>query len=514
MSLLTQVNIGQSSLKTTSVEEERIVSKTVATDDMIKVIINVTAPSTHDLPASTAIIIKLSDIAPNLPVSIDPFGMNTPESSDDIKWNAAYVTYNGELIPSQVDDIDGTTGYSENDELLFALPEAASLAVDQSAQFTVYFSPSDLNLPPPYFPEVCSITPYAKLDELDDLYPDMIDPNNGAYYLENEIVRAVPLVSSAWSSGAMYELSLLDNEGESRFDIIKQKFPFPSEIWKWSRFSRIEEFTSQNQYATRPYPGKLINLVPGPIRGRITIQSTQPYVMGAFGGPTISFDILGLFTYDIYVNQSYLDYSLDITGPEAGSHSVLPLEYQNREWGGGRPGTYYKGIYVPGYTEDEGFGEGWVMRAPDDTDIHSIDTSDFSSPWYLEALLEGTTITPPSWAQPDDVHLGYGFIFDDTGFSNITWSASTEGVKNFYSGAQLPLNTRYHPFDVDILNGQDKIGYMGDKYDEYLRPDPILSFNSSIISVTDIPFDYLFVSEPEVDLDFDNYILQIENITA
>ncbi|MHA2388403.1 MAG: hypothetical protein ACXACW_06740, partial [Candidatus Hodarchaeales archaeon] len=514
LSLLTQVNIGQSKQKTASVLEERILSKTVATDEMIKVNITVTAPSTHDLPASTAIIIKLTEIAPNLPVSIDPFGMNTPESSDDIKWNAAYVTYNGVLIPSQVDDVDGTTGFSENDELLFALPEAAALAVDQSAIFTVYFSPLDLNLPPPYFPEVCSLTPYARLDELHKLYPDMIDPNNGAYYLENEILRAVPLISSAWSSGAMYELSLLDDEGESRFDIIKQKFPFPSEIWKWSRFSRIEEFTSQNQYATRPYPGKLINLIPGPIRARITIQSTQPYVKGIFGGPTQNIDIFGLFTYDLYVNQSYLDYSLDITGPDAGSHSILPLEYQNREWGGGRPGTYYKGIYIPGYTEDEGFGEGWVMRAPDDTDIHTIDSSDFGSPWYIEGLLEGTTITPPSWEQPDDDKLGYGFIFDDAGFGNITWSASTEGIKNFYSGAQLPLHTRYHPFDVDILQGQDKIAYMGDRYDEYLRPDPILGFNSSIISVTDIPFEYLFVSEPEVALDFDNYILQIENITA
>ncbi len=513
-SLLTQVNIGQSRPKSVSMAEERIFPKTVQTDEMIKVDINVTAPGTHALPASTAIIIKLNDIAPNLPVSIDPFGMNTSESSDDIKWDAAYVTYNGELIPSQVDDVDGITGFSENDELLFTLPDEVDLAIGQTASFTVYFSPLDLDLPPPYFPEVCSITPYPKLDEIDDLYPDMIDPNNGAYYIENEIIQGAVLISAAWSSGAIYEISLLDEFGESRFDIIKQKFPYPSEIWKWSRFARIEEFTSQNQYATRPYPGKLIDLIPGPIRARVTIQSTQPYVKGVFGGPTKTEEIFGLFTYDLYVNQPFLDYSMDITGPEAGSFSVLPLEYQNREWGGGRPGTFYKGIYVPGYTQDEGYGQGWVMRAPDDTNIHHIDSGDFSSPWYIEALLEGTTITPPQWEQPDDDKLGYGFIFDETGFGNITWSASTEGVKNFYSGAQLPLKTRYHPFDVDILQGQDKIEFMHDKYDEYLRPDPTFSFNSSIISVTDIPFDYLFVSAPHVDLDFDNYIMQIENITA
>ncbi len=505
LSLLTQVNIGQSEPKTASVIEERILSKTVATDEMIKVNINVTAPSTHDLPASTAIIIKLTEIAPNLPVSIDPFGMNTPESSDDIKWNAAYVTHNGSLIPSQVDDVDGITGFSENDELLFALPEAVALTAGQSDIFTVYFSPLDLDLPPPYFPEVCSIIVYPKLEAIDALHSDMVDTNDGAFYIGNGLVQGAVLVAAAWSSGCVYEISLLDDQGESRFDIIKQKFPEEGQKWKWARFARFEQFTSQNQYATRPYPGKLIEMIPGPIRARITVQSTQPYTRGEFGGPVTKFDLFGLFTYDVYVNQPYLDYSMDITGPSAGSYSELELEYQNREWGGGRVGTFYKEIYVPGI--------GWVMRGPDDTDIHSIDASSFDSPWYLEAL-NGKTIIPPQWEEPNDDELGFGFIFDDIGFSNITWSASTEGVKNLYHAAQFPFNTRYHPFDIDTLGGQDKIAFMEDRYVDYLRPDPILTFNSSIISVADIPFEYLFVSEPEVDLDFDNYILQIENITA
>ena len=184
MSLLTQVNIGQSESNFSPIAEKRIVSKTVATDEMIKVNINVTAPGTHDLPEFTVIIIKLNEIASNLPVSIDPFGMNTPESTDDIKWNAAYVTYEGSLIPSQVDDVDGITGLSENDELLFALPESVNLAIGQTAQFIVYFSPLDLDLPPPYFPEVCSLIVYPKLKAIDDLHSDMIDPKDGAktYY--------------------------------------------------------------------------------------------------------------------------------------------------------------------------------------------------------------------------------------------------------------------------------------------------------------------------------------------
>ncbi len=489
-------------------------SSRIAENVLYNTTLTVTAPLGYSMLESTPIILNLSLLASALPPSVDPFGLDTPDSSDDIKWNAAFVTYEDSLIPSQVDDVDTIPGYSEKDELLFALPDSVNLASGESSSFSIYFSQKDLNLPPPYFPEVCSITPYSKLEEIDDLWPELIDPDDGAYYIGNEIVQGAVLRSAAWSSGAIYELSLLDDQGESRFDIIKEKFPFPSEIWKWSRFARIEEFTSQNQYATHPYPGKLINLIPGPIRARITVQSTQPYTFNKYGEPGDQLDIYGVYTYSVYANQTYFDYSIDITGSEANTSSVLPLEYQNREWGGGRPGTYYKGIYVPGYTEDEGYGEGWVMRAPEDIDMHSIDTSDFSSPWYLEALLEGTTITPSSWEQPDDDKLGYGFIFEDRGFNNISWSASTEGVKNLYHGAQFPLKTRYHPFDADVLGGQDKIAFMEDRYDEFIKPRPTLTFSSSIISVAELPFDSLLISTPKASLDFDNHLLDVENITA
>ena len=79
MTLLTQVNIGQTRPSFSQIREEKISYKTVATDEMIEVNITVTAPATHDLPEYTAIIVKLTEIASNLPVSIDPFGMSTPE---------------------------------------------------------------------------------------------------------------------------------------------------------------------------------------------------------------------------------------------------------------------------------------------------------------------------------------------------------------------------------------------------------------------------------------------------
>jgi hypothetical protein len=503
-----QFNTSKTQLLHSSPKKISNFNSMAALDQMVKVDINVTAPNGYDLPTTTPIIIKLSEIAANLPISIDPFGMVTPEDSDDIKWDAAYVTYGGSLIPSQVDDVDNFNSYTEDDELVFALPESVSLTSGESASFSVYFGMKDLNLPAPYFPEVCTLTIYPDIKKVNDIYPDMLGFKDGVYYIGNGIMRAAVLKAAAWSTGGMYHLDLLDEQGESRWDIIKQKFPYPSEIWKWSRFALIDQFAAQVQFASK-YPGKVVKMITGPVRARITIQSTQPYVSGAFGDSLTQLDgVLGLFTYDLFANQTYLDYSLDITGAKAGSYDELPINFQNREWGGGRVGTLYKGIYVP--------GTGWKIRAPDDTDIHKVTSAGFSSPWYLEALYpEGETVRPPSWNEPDeDPYKGYGFIFDDTGFTNITWDASSEDVATWYDAAQFPLNARYHPFDKAVLDGQDKVDYMEDKYLEWVKPAISFDFNSSIIPITEIPFDYIFASAADTSLDIDAEILQIENVTA
>lgn len=488
--------------------EDQISRKISATNELVKVDIKVTAPTGPDLEALTPIIVPLSAIADQLPSSVDPFGLNESTGDDDVKWDAAYVTYEGNLIPSQVDDVDDVFGFSEEDELVFALPESVTLASGESASFSVYFSLKDMDLPPPYFPEVCTFSVYPDIREINLLWPDMLGKGDGVYDIENGLLRASVLKAAAWSTGGLYHVQLLNETGGSRWDIIKQKFPLGSEIWKWSRFSLIDQFAAQNQFADRPYPGSLVKTISGPVRARIVVQSTQPYVSGEWGGGTKTIDnLFGLFTYELFANQTYLDYTLELTGPKASEYPEIAIELQNREWGGGRPGTLYKGIYVP--------GTGWVDRAPDDTNIHKVEKSGFTSSWYLEALMEGTTVRPEQWHEPEeDPYRGYGFIFDGTGFSNITWDASSEEVATWFDAAQFPLRTRYHPFDKIILDGQDKFQFMQNKYEEWTRTKPLLTTNSSLVDISQLPFEFLFVNPPDITFDLDNATVQIENITA
>ena len=86
---------------------------------LFNITLQVTAPTGHSIPGFTPIVINLSVLADAFPSSADPFGTNTEDASDDIKWTAAYVMYDNSLIPSQVDNRDGQTGYTSGDELIF-----------------------------------------------------------------------------------------------------------------------------------------------------------------------------------------------------------------------------------------------------------------------------------------------------------------------------------------------------------------------------------------------------------
>ena len=507
-SLLIQLNTPLRQSISISTSEEWDTTRKVTQEQMVKVDIKITAPTGPSMQGNTPIIIKLSDIAENVPAGIDAFGENTTTASDDLKWNAAYVTYSDSLIPSQVDDIDGIPGFSENDELVFGLPETVNLDSGDNASFSVFLSNKALDLPPPYFPEVCTLYIYPKIDMVNTMWPNMLGPGDGAYYIENEIIQACAIPEAAWSSGGLYELSILDEEGNSQWDIIKQKFRAPPdnrwEVWKWSRFALIEQFASRNQFAST-FPARVTQMITGPVRARIQMQSTQNYGKDKTVWGLIP-DVFGLMTYDLFAGQAYLDYTLETVGPKASEYPELWIMYSNREWGG-RPGSPYKGIYVPG-TE-------WVDRNPNDIEIHSVEKSGFSAPWYLEGLQEGQTISGgETFIGPNDDKLGYGFVFDDTGFVNITWDAISEEVKSMYNAAQFPFRTRYYPYDISILGEQKPIDYMENKYQEWSRPEPEFQINSSLVSITGIPFDHIFVSKPDIDFDNDTELLHIANISA
>ncbi|UCE12997.1 MAG: hypothetical protein JSV04_12495 [Candidatus Heimdallarchaeota archaeon] len=472
--------------------------KTTQTE-IYKTEIEVTAPSGYSLKEKTPIIIKLSTLAEAFPASSDPFGKNTVDTSDDVKWPAAYVTYGDDLIPSQVDDVDNQIGYSEDDELLFQLPESLELASGESATFSAYFGTQETNLPEPLFSEDCTVYEYTKYAEVKKNFgADMLKE---AYYIDNRKIQAAALVDSAWSSGGLYELSVLDEQGNSQWDAIKQRFDSSWESWKWARFATVEQFIELNDKAgTNNFfiPDSQRSIIRGPVRARITMQSIPPYgkassVWGTKPG------VFGLVTYDLYANLPYLDYTLDITGPNAAENPTLIIELQNREKAAGGSYSPYKSIYVP--------GKGWRPRNPDDLDDHAILSSEFLESWYLEKLAPGETMFPE---EPNADKLGYGTIFDITGLTNITYRKGSEELKLKYDACNFPLHARYFPLDASIT--EDAIAFMEEQYLEWSRPSP--EFDVTITSVTELPFEYVGVTRPEILYDNDTALLQIENVTA
>lgn len=468
--------------------------------DILKIDIQVTAPNGYSMQGNTPIILKLSTIAAQLPGGYDAFGDTTPaDSTDNIKWTGSYVTYENDIIPSQVDDIDSTIGYSADDEFLFQLPSDVSLASGESTDFALYIGTEELNLPEPIFPETCPIYDYPELKEVQQRFPDMLGT---VYNLDNGKIRVSALVDAAWSSGGMYHLALTDELGENTWDAIKQGFLEDWEAWKWARFATVEQFIELNDAAGSnpfylPDPSRT-SLISGPVRCRIQMRSTPPYGKAASSWGTIP-NLYGLVTYNLFANLPYVDYILDTTGSAKDEHPTLIIELQNREFNPGGYGSPYKGLYFPGY--------GWQDRSPDDLDTHIATSSDFTDPWYIEKLPPGE-IMNPDWADSDK--LGVGIIFNDAGLSNITWKRGSESVNLVYDAAEIPLHARYLPYDVTVTD--DAISYMEAAYEEWLRPDPDFSF--SVSTVNELPFEAIFVSRPDVYYDNNTNLIQIENITA
>jgi len=222
--MVIQINIVPISSKDSTIHDFNKKIQKTRQDDILKAEINITAPLGFPLYNKTPIIIHLKDLATNMIGGVDVFGNETGDVSDDVKWDALYVVYGDDLLPSQVDDIDNQPGYSENDELIFQLPDNLNIASGDQATFTIFFGTNANDLPAPYFPEVCKIYDYPRQPEIELEYgPEMVQES---YNIENGILRATALVEAAWSSGGIYELDLLDESGNSRFNFIKQKYQF------------------------------------------------------------------------------------------------------------------------------------------------------------------------------------------------------------------------------------------------------------------------------------------------
>jgi len=448
-----------------------------------KVDLQITAPTGSSIPKFTPIVINLSTLAQEFPSSADPFGLDTPETADDIKWQSSYVIFNDTLIPSQVDDLDNQVGYSASDELVFQFPEDLELASEESATFSIYLGNLEADLPVPAFEEKCIIYEYPKIDLVTQYFgPEML---HEAYYLESNWIQMCALVDSAWSSGGMYELSILNESGQSQWDAVKRRRQMNTFAWQWSRFANIEQFIEWNDAAGSnafflPDPSRS-SLISGPVRGRIQMQSIPPYgkPSSPWGSKT---GVYGLLTYDLFANVPYVDYTLDTTGINASLYPTLMIELQNRDIAPGGLGCPYKSFYVPGV--------GWVDRVPDDLLKHAVQSSSITDPWYLEKLAPGETMNPN---EPDADKLGFGFIFEKEGLANLTYSKTSEEIKTIYSACELPLKARYFPIDVTITS--NAVTYMQQEYSKWVtKPEIVIDISETTI----LPFDYISVSQPIV----------------
>ncbi len=461
--------------------------KSLSQSKFYKVDLQITAPTGSSIPKFTPVVVNLSTLAQEFPSSADPFGLDTPESADDIKWQSSYVIFNNTLIPSQVDDLDAQVGYTAADELVFQFPEDLELASEESATFSIYLGNLDADLPEPVFEEKCFVYDYPKLDDVIQAFgPDMLAE---AYYLENGWIQMCAMVDAAWSSGGMYELSILNETGQSQWDAVKQRFKPPPDVWeswKWARFATVEQFIELNDAAGSnpfflPDPSRS-SLISGPVRARVQMQSVPPYGKPASPWGTKP-GVYGLVTYDVFANVPYVDYTLDTTGVNAANFPILMIELQNREFAPGGGYSPYKSFYVPGL--------GWLDRTPDDLNEYSVQSASITDPWYLEKLAPGETMFP---SEPNEDKLGFGIIFEKEGLTNLTYGKLTEHIKIIYNACELPLKARYFPIDVTITS--NALTYMQQEYSKWASPKPEIIFDIS--ETVTLPFDYISVSKPKV----------------
>lgn len=458
-----------------------------------KIAITVSAPAGTPLEASTPIIIKLGLLADAMPAEVDPFGENTGEEGDDADWAATYLFLGDTRMPHQVDDVDGVPGFSDGDELVFQTP--STIAAGSSETFSLYFTTKDVELPAPRYPLINAIKPYPLKDYINWVIEPGIPENTigESYVMDNGNISAAVLVEGAWMSSCIYQLIV----NETGFDIVKQNLEVEvqTEPYKWTRFAMPADvgWLENNPNPTSGVFERLF-IKPGPVRSILKMRSTASYdkVEG----------IYALVTYTMYANQSWLDYQLDITGPEVTSGMTLDVNLMNREWAG-VAGTIYDTVHIPGREDLSRLAKFDVPRG------------DISEGWYI--------IYNKTKAK------GFGMSFDIEGLNMIAWSKITEGVSVLYgnpsmrvstdnwfgptmdaNGMKFPFHARYYPIDSSITT-LTPTEYMATMYAGWLT-EPGVSVQTA--EETTLPFDYIKVEVPTVNYDFDTKSLNITGVTA
>ncbi len=342
------------------------------------------------VPAGTPIVTKISVLKAAIPTGVD------------IDWDSVYVIHRDVPVPYQIDDLDGVSGVSDGDELVFQTAEdIASVASDT---YTVWFATEDEDFPGPTYPVKAwtdyvanySATDVAAAGNRTDVATWGAKP---AYFLKNDLITISIPLQSDWRQGSVFD-AIINATG---FDVQHQKSyaQKPSDMewsWRWSGFM----YESDPGWVNTPTNFTLVKqIIQGPVRSMLVINSTAPYKDGG-----LKPGVHELKTVTIYKDMPAIYSDIQLTGANATEDYNFAYAVKFLDW---CEANLYDTVYAPGvgyktrYNYTLGAGVPGVLWNPE------IGETNMTAWWYQ--MYNATS------------KQGYGVCFSPEDLQKIDWSA-------------------------------------------------------------------------------------------
>lgn len=347
--------------------------------------VTVTAGTTR-FPAGTPVVVKISDITAEL-------------GGADIDWDSIYMFYDSEIVPYQIDDIDGIAGISADDELVFQVAE--EIAAGNSADYTLWFAEVADDFQSFTWPNLAWID-YAEDYSQTDLGalggPDA--PPGPVYFVKNDMVTISVPLQVEWRQGSAFN-ALIDATG---WDVVKQgDYYSRSWAWRWSGFLYESDFG----WVNTPTNFTLVKAVlEGPVRSMLVINSTAAYK----GPDGIIPQAHELKTFTIYKDMPAVYSDIALTGANASYD--YNFTYHAKLLDFPVSGGTYDWVYAPG----AGFKPRWNYTLGHGVagTVHDVDLgyTPLTSWWFK--------------MYNDTSGRGYGLCFSPEDLLKIDWSQNDE----------------------------------------------------------------------------------------
>ena len=340
------------------------------------------------VPAGTPIVTKISVLKASIPTGVD------------IDWDSVYVIHRDVPVPYQIDDLDGVTGVSDNDELVFQTAEdIASVASDT---YVVWFATKDEDFPSATY-SVKAWTDYAA----DYSATDVAAAGNRtevavwgarpAYFLKNDLATISIPLQFDWRQSSVFD-AIINATG---FDVQHQKSyaQKPSGMewsWRWSGFMYEADDGWYGNFTV------VKQIIEGPVRTVLIINSTRPYMWGKAGTRP---GVHELKTYTIYKDMPAIYSDIQLTGTNATEDYNFTYAVKFLDW---CEANLYDTVYAPGvgyktrYNYTLGAGVPGVLWNPE------IGETNMTAWWYQ--MYNATS------------KQGYGVCFSPDDLQKIDWS--------------------------------------------------------------------------------------------